>query len=132
MKTTELLNKIKTSNKITEKEINLLKRRLNGGEKINMDFVYNGEVQVSDALQIKKALDWLNNQRLTPNAKERKNNPFGQGEEDALNNFVYFTFEGFFDCGNYMKFYIPLYGVHGKNGEYFQYYVSGGKINIIG
>tara|TARA_R110002110_G_scaffold62000_3_gene173516 strand:- start:221 stop:1066 length:846 start_codon:yes stop_codon:yes gene_type:complete len=66
----------------------------------------------------------------TPTGKERKNNPFGLREQDALENFEYFTLDGFKNIGRSYDFYVPIYGVTGTD-SYFQYYYDG-EVNIIG
>lgn len=114
---------------LTEREILLLTHRASNGEK-------QGEYQDSYKItpeQTKKGLDWLNNQRRTPRGAERKNNPFGAREESALDNFSHFTFDGLYNAGNqYRSWYAPIYSVHGKDGEGFQYVIKGGGIEIIG
>ena len=128
MKTKELIEKIEKTKSISEKEIMLLRRRMNEGEQICVCF--DDLIKITDKEQETKGLNWLNNLRKTPAGKERKNNPFGTREEEALNNFSHFGFDGFlYNCP---EFYLPIYSVYGKSGEYFQYYVAGGKINING
>ena len=68
----------------------------------------------------------------SPTGKERTNNPFGYREQDALETFEYFELRGFYDAGNrYRKFYVPLYTCVGAETS-FEYYISGGEINIVG
>jgi len=130
MKTKDLLKKIKESNLITESEILLLKRRLNKGEKIDMDYIWNNEIELTPE-QNKKGIDFLMNQYISPNGKERKNNPFGYREIEILKNFTGFTFKGFYDAGNYYhSYYLPLYDCNGDNNS-FEYYYNG-EVNIIG
>lgn len=81
--------------------------------------------------QNKKGLEFLNNQRKTPNGKERKNNPFGYREENVLDNFTHFTLLSFYNAGNaYRDYYLPLYTCNG-NETCFEYYYNG-KVNIVG
>lgn len=130
MKTTKLLKKIEESNLITESEILLLKRRLNKGEKIDLDYVWNNEIALTPE-QNKKGIDFLMNQYITPRGIERKNNPFGYREIEILKNFSHFEFRGFYDAGNYHNsFYIPLY-ICCSADDAFEYYYNG-KVNIIG
>ena len=83
--------------------------------------------------QVLKGFDWLKNLWVTPRGVERKNNPYGYREQDALENFETITFNGYYDAGNYYhSFYVPLYLVSSKTGSTFEYYVSGGSIHIIG
>lgn len=83
--------------------------------------------------QNQKGYDWLKNLWVTPNGKERKNNPFGYREQDALKNFSHCTLKGYYDAGNYYRsYYIPLYDVYTKDGYGFEYYVNAGQIHITG
>jgi hypothetical protein len=85
-----------------------------------------------DAEQIAKGYQWLVNQWKTPRGVERKNNPFGYREQDALENFQTIYFKGYYDAGNWnFHYYLPLYYVQGKERG-FEYYVSGGQIHIVG
>lgn len=82
--------------------------------------------------QVQKGYDWLMDQWKSPKGAERKNNPFGYREKSILEDFSTITFNGYYDAGNYHhSFYVPLYLVSGDNNT-FEYYVSGGKISIIG
>jgi len=86
----------------------------------------------SDEAQVQKGYDWLIDQWKSPKGAERKNNPFGYREQGVLENFNTITFNGYYDAGNYYRsFYVPLYLVSGAETT-FEYYVSGGQINIIG
>jgi hypothetical protein len=130
MKTSDLLKKIEQTNEITESEILLLKTRLNNGEKIDMDYIWNNEISVTPD-QNKKGIEFLLNLYQTPSGKERKNHPFGYREIEILKNFTHFEFKGFYDAGNYLhSYYIPLYVCCGDNNG-FEYYYNG-KVNIIG
>ena len=130
MKTKDLLTKIEQSKSITESEILLLKRRMNNGEKIDLSFVYDNEIELTDD-QNKKGINFLTNLYKTPIGKERKNHPFGYREIEILENFDRFTFGGFYDAGNfYRSYYLPLYDCCGANNAFTYYY--NGKVNIIG
>ena len=124
--------KIKTSDVtaqtvLTEKDINLLKKRMNAGEAFEL-----AEEYAITEEQTEKGLAWLNNLRKTPTGAERKNNPYGYREEEALDTFTHFTFDGFADVGNqFVHFYVPIYTVHGKESS-FQYHIKAGGISIIG
>jgi len=48
MKTIDLLKKIEETQTISESEIQLLKNRMNKGEKIDMDFIWNNDIQLSN------------------------------------------------------------------------------------
>jgi hypothetical protein len=130
MKTKELIKKIVRSGVITEKEINLLKRRVNAGEKMDLSPIYDNEIELT-AEQNKKGYDFLIKQWKTPKGKERKNNPFGYREQKALETFQKIYFDELYNAGNmYIDFYLPLYTVVGENSA-FQYYYNG-EVNIIG
>jgi hypothetical protein len=125
---------------ITEREIHLIGRRLNAKKPLKeMDKIYQlaesgkKEVRVTDE-QALKGFNWLYDQYKTPRGIERKNNPFGYREQEPIDSGLdYFTYDGHFDAGNsYVSWYTPIYTFYGKDGGSFQYYVGGGKINIIG
>ena len=123
---------------ITEAQISLIGRRLNAKRPLKeVEELYNlaqeGEVYVTPE-QAQKGFNWLMNEYKTPKGKERLNNPFGYRDEEALDSGLdSFTYDGHYDAGNmHFSFYLPIYTFIGKNGGTFQYYVSGGKINIIG
>ena len=131
MKTLDILNEIKESNVITESQINLLKRRGNKGEEIDINFIWDGEILVTDS-QKRKGLDWLINQWKTPTGKERINNTFGYRETEILENCSEIQFKGFYDNGNrQFKNLIPLYCVHSYTNS-FEYYVNHKGIQIVG
>jgi len=124
------------TNTITEKEINLIKLRMNN-DKVDeftqeaIDFIWDNSPQLTSD-QNKKGIDYLRNLWKSPTGKERANNPFGYREEEALETFEYFELRGFYDAGNrYRKFYVPLYTCVGAETS-FEYYISGGGINIVG
>jgi hypothetical protein len=124
------------TNTITEKEINLIKLRMNN-DKVDdftqeaIDFIWDNSPQLTSD-QNKKGIDYLRNLWKSPTGKERTNNPFGYREQDALETFEYFELRGFYDAGNrYRKFYVPLYTCVGAETS-FEYYISGGGINIVG
>lgn len=115
---------------LTEKEINLVKRRMNNGKK-DADFDYSQEYRL-DEIQTRKGLDWLMDKWKTPFGKERKNNPYGYREQEALESFEYFTFDGWYDSGTiYGSHYEPIYSVVGAEAS-FQYVVRMGLPYIIG
>lgn len=119
---------------ITEREINLLNRRLNAEGRDTLDYNLrknNYDLALTDE-QERKALAWLNNQWKTSTGKERKNNPFGYREEQILDNATDVTFVEFYNAGNaYIDYFLPMYRVYSNDGS-FEYYVQGGKISIVG
>lgn len=127
MKATSLIiSEIETKGFITEKEISLLKRRANSGDREAALFWPCVECTGE---QTEKAYKWLKNLYVTPNGKERKNNPFGYREMNILDNWngEKAEFKGFYDAGRYgFHNYLPVYDFGGM-----EYYVCGG-IQIIG
>ena len=127
MKATSLIiSEIETKGFITEKEISLLKRRANSGDK---EAAFFWPCVECTGEQTEKAYKWLKNLYVTPNGKERKNNPFGYREMNILDNWngEKAEFKGFYDAGRYgFHNYLPVYDFGGM-----EYYVCGG-IQIIG
>lgn len=84
---------------INENEILLLKRRLNRGERIQI----KNPIPVSYD-QAQKGFAWLWDKYRTPRGAERKNNPFSNPEEKALEwakmHGARFTFNRFYGTGN--------------------------------
>lgn len=91
---------------IEENEILLLKRRRNRGERIQIE---NPNPVSYD--QAQKGFAWLWDKYRTPRGAERKNNPFSNLEEKALEwanmHGALFTFNGFYATGN--NWYEPIY-----------------------
>ena len=132
MKTEKLISEIKKQGFITEKQINLLKRRLNNGEKIDMSFCYENDIKITSE-QTQKGLNFLLNQWKTPKGKERTSNPFGYNQQEILRSFTGFFFLGFYDLAKYkqMPYYTAIYQVCGNN-NCFQYYYDFNGVNITG
>ena len=132
MKATKaIINEILLKGEITEKEILLLKKRANHGDKEAAMFYpsYDTEILVSEE-QSKKGYAWLWNLYKSPTGKERKNNPFGWREINILEKSANerFTFVGFYNAGNrYVDSYTPIYNLGGM-----EYYVSSKGIEIVG
>lgn len=121
-----IISEIETKGFITEREILLLKRRANAGDKEAANFWPCVECTGE---QTEKTYKWLKNLYVTPNGKERKNNPFGYREMNILDNWngEKAEFKGFYDAGRYgFHNYLPVYDFGGM-----EYYVCGG-IQIIG
>jgi hypothetical protein len=119
---------------IQENEIIAMKSLINKNDdarRILFDELQEGELSLSDE-QTAKGYDFLIDQWKTPRGIERKNNPFGYREQNALENFSHFTLSDFYDAGNiHHSYYLPIYNVYTKDGYGFQYYYNG-KVNIIG
>ena len=123
------INEIAVSGYITENEIRTICRRLNAGTMHihELQPIWDKEEGVNiTPEQAKKGYTWLMNQWKTPAGKERKNNPFGYREQEILENFSEIVLFGFYDFGRWYHRYAPLYYCG------FEYYVQGGKINIVG
>lgn len=118
---------------LSEREVKLLQRRLNDKKISHQDAFPDDKTYKLTPEQNKKGIDYLKDQLETPRGVERKNNPFGAREEDIIRNFDRFELVGYYDTGNqYVTFNVPLYRAYSKKGDYMEYYISGGKINIIG
>lgn len=127
----ELIAEVVKAGKITENEIKLILRRMNGGEKIDLSAIWDGEIKLTPDQNV-KGITWLRNQWKSPRGAERKNNPFGYREQRALETFTDFTFAGVYDIGSYGNpFYVPLYDCNGTDGS-FQYHLNNGQIRIVG
>lgn len=127
MKTTSLIiSEIESKGFITEKELNLLKRRANAKDKEAANFWPCVKCTPG---QSEKGFLWLKNLYKTPSGKERKNNPFGYREMNIIDNYngELIEFKGFYDAGRYgFHNYVPVYDLNGM-----EYYVNG-EIQIIG
>ena len=132
--TEDMWARICEADEITEREINLLSRRLNAEGRDTLDYNLRKnryDLALTDE-QERKALAWLNNQWKTSTGKERKNNPFGYREEQILDRATDVTFVQFYNAGNrYIDNFIPVYRVYSNDGS-FEYYVQGGEISIVG
>lgn len=114
---------------ITEKEINLLKCRSNreGRDVINYELI-------SDAVPVtpeqgEKTLLWLK-RLLKRNGEPREGQNLGWREIDIIKNATEndFSFVCLYDCGNKsFSNFVPVY----RCGA-MEYYVLGGKINVVG
>lgn len=126
--TSAIIANIEKAGFITEKEINLLKRRANAGDKEAANLWPCVPVTAEQSL---KGYNWLKNLYKTPRGAERKNNPFGYREMQIIDtwdvNKDRATFQGFYDAGRYgCHNYVPCY----EFGD-MEYYVCGG-IQIVG
>jgi len=84
--------------------------------------------------QQKKGIDWLISQYKTPAGKLKANTPFGYREVHVLENWDEVTLKDLYDSSRFgmNPYYLPLFEVSTKTGDSFEYYVNGGKINIVG
>jgi len=124
------LEEIKKKDVITEREILLIKRRLNEGTYKSED-VNEIDTKKLTPEQNEKGFKYLYDLYKSPTGKERVNNPFGDREEEVLNNFSHFELVDWYDNGNqYYKNYVPVYRVVAKDGSGFEYVMKVGKIEI--
>lgn len=130
MKATEIIMaEIAEKGYITEKEISLLKCRSNheGRDVINYELL-GDEVPVT-CEQGAKGLRWLKS-LIKRNGEPKSGQNLGWREIDIINNATEndFTFICLYNCGNkYFSNFVPVY----RCGA-MEYYVIGGKINVIG
>jgi len=121
-----------TKSTLSEKEVKLLQRRIND-KKINpgeVPRIRNGNGYNLSKEQSHKGLLWLRDKWKSPTGKERSDNPFGYREEEIIKDpKAKVRLKDFYsERGNW---YVPLYEVEG-NETSMEYYISGGKINIVG
>ena len=128
---------------LTEREVLLLKNRLNGVNKAefshsDIPFPDDGRGFDLTPQQVEKGRYWLINQWRTPKGKTRKNNPFGYREIHVLENFETIRLIQFVNRANYVqsqygiKAYQPYYRVVASDGSTFEYLVWGGQCEILG
>lgn len=124
---------------ISERDLNLIRSRLNSGRTKRSDIEIPDEGWKLTPDQTKKGYDFLINLWKSPTGKERVNNPFGYREQATLENFKEFRVVDFYDTANYyqnqmgMHFYVPYYRVVGMGDTPdFEYAYYAGKINIMG
>lgn len=112
---------------INENEILLLKTEAQPGERIQIE----NPIPVSYE-QAQKGFAWLWDKYRTPRGAERKNNPFSNSEEKALEwakmHGARFTFNGFYGTGN--NWHEPIYELITPICD-IQYIVSLGQIQRV-
>ena len=130
MKATEsIIAEVAERGYITEKEISLLKCRSNreGRDVINYELM--GEDVPVTPEQGAKALLWLK-KLLKRNGEPREGQNLGYREIDIIKSATEndFEFVCLYDCGNKrFSSFVPVY----RCGA-MEYYVLGGKINVVG
>ena len=123
------LNAIAESGVITEREILTIKSRLNRGVDCWQIFD-NGNLTITPE-QTEKGFNWLWNLYKSPTGKIRKNNPFGNWEISALEDFAGFELVDFVDTGNgFVSWFVPVYRVKSHLSGEFDYYMENGQIVI--
>ena len=127
---------IYSKDKWTEQELKLVLRRINAG-KITPSEIFKQNKNLEDGEGIDltpeqnaKGLAWLKSQHYTPSGKEKESSPYGYREVSIIDSTkVLIGVKDFYSPrGNY---YYPLYEACG-GGNCMEYYVEGGKINIVG
>ena len=134
------LAKAKTWN---EKELNAFKNKINSSTEASKTLlkalntnsaIYNATGIKLDAAQTAKGFKYLKNLGFTPTGKVRSNSPLRARESWIVLNPKSIVLLGFYQPGR-SNFVVPLYEAYGgKKGEMrsMEYYVSGGKISIVG
>lgn len=119
--TRERVSEILESGVISEKDLNLLKSRLNRGlckyediEPLFLDYILLSDDQTA------KGVNWLRNLYKTPTGKERKNNPFGAREIDVLEGEnIKIGLCGFYDAGSHgWHNYVQNYCVYSESASF--------------
>lgn len=129
--TTDIIDNCIKTKSISEQEINLLKRRLNAGESIDLSEFKKFRYKL-DGTQESKGVKYLRNQLETSKGVERKNNPFTEKEASLLRkDNIELTFGGFRNKSilgnNYVQTYIVM---DRNNSDWFNYYVWSGKVIV--
>lgn len=131
-----IVNNIAKTELITEREILLLKNRLNHGKDVDLLPLDDIEVFVTDE-QAEKGLAYLRKHLLTTKNKKRKNCSWsdyelraigyqGEGEPlEKLNPHHLFTFLGYMNIGRFFPYYSPIYDINGVS-----YYMENGEPKI--
>ena len=121
---------------ITEREILLLKNRLNHGKDVDLLPLDDIDVFVTDE-QAEKGLAYLRKHLLTTKNKKRKNCSWsdyelraigyqGEGEPlEKLNPHHLFKFLGYMNIGRVFPYYSPIYEING-----IAYYMESGEPKI--
>lgn len=127
METTE---KILEKNELTTWDVKLILRRINAGREVDLQSVWD---EPRKLLNDEQGRAWLLSKWKSATGRERKNNPYGYREQRVLENYAGIEFAGTYDTGNmHHSYHVPLWNVISKDGDSFQYYMSGGEIHIVG
>ena len=131
MKTTNntIFENIHERGYMTEKEMLLLKSRSNKAQKdLFQCDEFNGYIPMSEEWA-NKGLQWLKS-LLKKNGEPKEGQNLGYREIEIIKTATVkdFTFVCFYDSGNcFYHYYLPVYNVAGM-----EYFVNGGKIQVIG
>ena len=131
-----IVSNIAKAEVISEREILLLKSRMNKGKEVDLSPLDDIEVFVTDE-QAEKGLAYLRKHLLTTKNKKRKNCSWsdyelraigyqGEGEPlEKLNPHHLFTFQGYMNIGRFFPCYSPIYEIGG-----ISYYMECGEPKI--
>ena len=132
MKTTNnatIFEQIKTRGYMTEREMLLLKSRSNKAQKDLFQYdEFNGYIPLSEEWS-NKGLKWLKS-LIKKNGEPKAGQNLGYREIEIIKTAKpsEFSFVCFYDAGNgWFRNFLPVYNVAGM-----EYFVYGGKINVIG
>lgn len=119
--TFSLIENINAKGVITEREILLLKKRINNGDALeNMASSYKLTEE-----QNEKGKNWILTRLAKKDGKSRNGyEDFNELIELAKDKKSYFTLDDFIDIGRRNSFYVPIYTLH-NDTSYFSYYVNG-------
>lgn len=128
----------------SEKELNAFKNFVSKGtnesdkaldEFYNNPLIDSGEGIALTSDQINKGFKYLYNLGFTPKGFKRSNSPFGTDEDYIVQNPYSIEIVDFYRPSFWNDFRVPVYeATGGKRGDRrtMKYYISGGKISIIG
>ena len=131
---TELVETIKEQGFATEKQIMLLKKRLNNNSRESANELY---MMVANIMPIKltaeqeaKGREWLLNKNLKKNGEFRKQATLTETETSVLNTSKDAYLSDFYDLGD-GRFVnnVPIYR-YANSDDYFEYYVQGGDAQL--
>lgn len=109
---------------ITEREVRLMRRRLNHGASFFDVFriFESGNLRITEE-QTKKGLDWLNNLWRSKTGRIRKRNPFTSKQLAILARFDHFELVSFMNRSGrvFVDDYYPVYRVIDDCGRHFDY-----------
>ena len=130
MKKDSIYSDIAERGVITEREVRLMRRRLNRG--VSIFDVFNifvkGDLRITDE-QAKKGLAWLKNLWISPTGKIRKRNPFNQRQMCILARFDHFDLVSLQNRSHsvWVSDFYPVYRVYDDKGRYFDYIAKRGE-----
>ena len=130
-----LVETIKEQGFATEKQIQLLKSRMNksreNASEIN-ELTANIMPIKLTAEQTEKGREWLIRKNIKKNGEFRKNSSLGYRELHILNNAKEAYLSYFYPNGNrFFTYYTPVWSID-TNEEHFEYMIDGGETKILG